>query len=100
MKDINNLQLTEQDKIKCAMDHIAEACCFLFECESPAGEAAAFMADSLLKYANVIFNGDSPLKAACDYNAYEEEIYEKVIKSKNVINTRLKEINSELGLKE
>ncbi len=72
MKDENGKILTEGEKIKEALEHLSEACCFLFETESDAANALAFMVDAALKYGQVIYRGDNVLMAAADYNAYEE----------------------------
>lgn len=85
MKDENGVVLSENEILKTALDHIAEACCFLFELESDRGQAVAWMADSLLKYGNVVYNDDCPIMASCDYQKYEERKYqEKVKKLKTV----------------
>lgn len=78
----NGRTLSEKELIKEALDHISEACCFLFETDSPEGHALAFMCDSLLKYGTVIKNGDNPLAAAADYTEYENKKYQEFIAKK------------------
>lgn len=74
MKDGDTgIDLTEKEIIKEAMNHLSEACCFLFEVESLEGRSLAFMADAVLKLAQVIYRDDDPLMAAADYTAYEED---------------------------
>ena len=98
MQDEKGNTLTEKEIIKTALDHLSEACCFLFECESAEAQAAAFMADMALKYTNVIYNGDCPLEAACDFTAYEQSVALRKCEMKDKIKARLTVINSELGV--
>jgi len=73
MIDESGKEMTEKEIIKCALDHLSDTCCFLFETKSPEGHALAFMVDAALKYGQVIYRGDDVLIAAADYTAYEEE---------------------------
>ena len=75
----------EKELIKEAMDSISDACCYLFETKSESGKALAFMADTLLKYGTVIYHGDDVLKAACDFQAYEEELFLRKHKNRKMI---------------
>lgn len=78
------LEMTEKEIIKEALDHLAEVCCLAFELESDEGHAFAWMVDSAIKYAQVIYRDDNVLRAACDYTAYEEEVCERHQEEKNL----------------
>ena len=67
--------MTDKEIILAALDHISEACCFLFETESKEGHMLAFWADSLLKLVQVVARDDEILEAACDYKNYEMNHY-------------------------
>jgi hypothetical protein len=67
--------MDEKEIIIESMTLLSEACCNLFELKSPEGKALAFMVDSALKYAQVIYRDDDPLLAAADYTAYEEKYF-------------------------
>ena len=59
-------------------------CCLLYETTEETSHAAAFMADNLIKYLQVIRRGHNILSAASDYNAYEEEVYQaKLARERN-----------------
>ncbi len=60
MKDENGKKLSEKKILYAALEHLSEACCLLFELESDAGIAAAFLADSTLRYAQAIYNNHDP----------------------------------------
>lgn len=75
-------EMTEKEMIKESLDLLSDACCFLFETESDVGQSLAFMVDSALKYGQVIYRDDRILDAACDYQAYEEEVYKRHMKEK------------------
>jgi len=77
MIDENGIEMTEQDILQAAIELMGEVLCLLYETESPQGNAAGFMADSLTKYLQVIIRGDDVLSASADYTAYEEEVYRK-----------------------
>jgi hypothetical protein len=66
-------EMTEKEILKEALNLMGEVCCLLFETESDQAKASAFMADSLIKYLQVIVRDDDVLLAAADYSAYEEE---------------------------
>jgi hypothetical protein len=69
--------MSEKDILKEALELMADVCSLLFETESEVGKGAAFMADALLKYINVIHKDGDVLSAAADYQAYEERLSEK-----------------------
>ena len=73
MKDENGKVMTEDEKLKAALDLLSDACCILFETQHEPSHALAFMVDSALKYGQVIYRGDDVLSAAADYSAYEEK---------------------------
>lgn len=74
--------LSEQEIIKTALDHLAESLCWVYETKSPEGHALAFMVDSAVKYGQVIMRGDDVLLASADYTEYENEISRKHQESK------------------
>lgn len=76
--------LTDKEIMKEALDHLSEACCFLFELQTTEGESLAFMVDSCLKLGQILYHEDSPLEAACDYASYEEELYQRHLKEKKL----------------
>jgi hypothetical protein len=78
----NGTEMTEKELIKEALNHISDACCFLFETDSSEGHALAFMCDSMLKYGQVIYNDDNPIDATSDFNAYEQRKFDAKHKSK------------------
>ena len=63
MIDENGVKLSDDELIKNALDHLAEACAFLFETEDREGHALAFMVDSALKYGEVVRRGEDVLLA-------------------------------------
>ena len=77
MNDENGNKVSEKEIIKVSLDMLAEACCLLFETESPEGHALAFMVDSAMKYGQVIYRDDNVLSAAADYTGYESRLYEE-----------------------
>ena len=80
----NVRDLTEKEILKTALDHMAEALCFAFELQTPEGEAVAFMLDSVVKYAQVVYHGDSPKDASCDYTQYEQMVYQRKLDSQSI----------------
>jgi len=80
MIDESGTTMTEKQMIKEAMELTADICSLLYETETGEAHAAAFMADNLLKYLQVIYRDDNVLDAAADYTAYEEERYLKTKK--------------------
>jgi hypothetical protein len=76
-------EMTDKEIISVALEHLSEACCFLFETESSEGNALAFMVDSALKYGQVVIRDDDPLSAAADYTAYENKKYNEHKKLKS-----------------
>jgi len=85
MKDENGNEMTEKDILKDSLELMADVCGLLFETNSEECHAAAFMADSLIKYLQVIYRGDNVLSASADYTSYENEIYLKSGKHLRVI---------------
>jgi len=77
MKNENGIEMTEKEILKEALDLMSDVCCLLYETQSDKAVAAAFMADSLIKYLQVIYRDDDVLSAAADYTAYEENVYLK-----------------------
>ena len=75
MKDENGEEMPEKQILKECMDLMGNVCCLLFETDCDEAHAAAFMADTLLKYITVIYREDNILLAAADYNGYEEGVY-------------------------
>lgn len=59
-KDENGKEMTEEEMLEEACDLLSNACCLLFEIESEEGKAAAFMADSTLRYCSAILKGNDP----------------------------------------
>lgn len=85
MKNENGKEMTEKEIIKECLDLVSEVCCLLFETESKESHAAAFMADNLIKYLQVIYRDDRILDATCDYEKYEHRHYLKSKKNIEVI---------------
>lgn len=77
MKDENGNEMSDKDIIKESLDLMSDVCCLLFETNSDQAIAAAYMADSLIKYLQVIYRGDDVLSAAADYTGYENNVYLK-----------------------
>ena len=75
MKDENGIEMTEDQILEEACELMSEVCCLLYETTEEASHAAAFMADSCLKYLQAIKHGYNVLSAAADYSAFEEEVY-------------------------
>jgi len=75
--DENGKLMSEEDKIREALDMLADVLAMLYETESDQGHAAAFMADGLVKYLTVCLNGDNVLLAAADYQGYEQMVYHR-----------------------
>lgn len=73
----NGKKMTEKEILKESLDLMANVLCLLFETKSHKSVAAAFMADSLIKYLQVIYRGDDVLRASADYTAYEEEVFQR-----------------------
>ena len=77
MKDEHGIEMDEKKILRESMDLMSDVCCLLFETESDKAHAAAFMADSLIKYLQVIHRDDNVLSASADYTAYEQEYLDK-----------------------
>lgn len=90
MQDENGNVMTEKQIISEAMDLMSNVTALLFETKSPEGHAAAFMADNLLKYLQVIYRDDNVLLATCDYTAYEEGYQNKIKNSLTLVKDDLK----------
>jgi hypothetical protein len=84
MIDEKGNKLSEKDILKTALDHLGEACCFLYETESDQCHALAFIVDSALKLGQVIHRDDDILSASADYTAYENECFKKHKANKKV----------------
>lgn len=84
MKDENGKKLSEEEILQEALNLISDACCLLFEIESPEITPLAFMTDAVLKLGQVIRNGDDPRSAAADYTAYENKKYMEFKSKKNL----------------
>lgn len=76
MKDIDGSEMSEAKILEEACNLMADVCCLLYETTEDVSHAAAFMADNLLKYLQVVKRGDNVLSAAADYTTYEEEVYQ------------------------
>jgi len=85
MRDETGNEMTESELLKESITLISNVCCLLWETRNPDSHAAAIMADSLLKYLQVIYREDNVLKAFVDYNTYENEVYIKSGKHLRVI---------------
>lgn len=72
MQNEHGIEMTEKDILSKALGLMADVCILLFETQSAHCVAAAFMADSLLKYI-VIHKDRDVLSAAADYQAFEEK---------------------------
>ncbi len=79
MLDETGRELTEKELLKEALELMSDVCCLLFETESTQGHACAFMADSLIKYMQVVYRDDDVLRAACNYEEYENEVCNRKI---------------------
>ena len=77
MQNEHGTEMTEVEIIREAMNLLADVNCLLYETKSPEAIAAAWMADCLLKYLQVIHRGDDVLLASADYTSYESQIYKK-----------------------
>ena len=77
MIDENGNEMSDKEILKSALDHLAEACCFLYEIEDESFHSLGFMVDSCLKLGTVLLNDGNVLNAAADYSAYEQELFEK-----------------------
>ncbi len=84
MQDEDGNIVSEKEILKVAMDHLSEACSFLFELESLEGECLGFMADSVLKLAQVLYLDDSPLSASTDFQRWEEKKYQEYLKKRKL----------------
>lgn len=91
MKDEHGNIMTEKQILKITLDLLSDICCLLYETESDASIAAAYMADSLMKYIQVIYRGDDVLLASADYSNYEKNIYDEYQKN----DTKLKLVQDE-----
>ncbi len=85
MIDENGNEMSEKVIIKESLDLLSEVCCLLFETESPEAIAAAYMADSLIKYLQCIYRDDDVLLASTDYAKYENDVYLKSKKHLRVV---------------
>ncbi len=83
--DETGLEMTEKDILKEALELMSEVLGLLFETKTTAGNSAGFMADSLIKYLQVIYRDDDILLASADYTAYEEEVSARKRKHLEVI---------------
>lgn len=72
MKHKNGEKLSDDELIKTALDHMAEALCFLFETQDREGQALAFMLDSAIKYGTVVLAGGDVLDASADFTRWEK----------------------------
>jgi hypothetical protein len=73
MKNIDGTEMSDKEIMKVALDHIADAACFLFEINSDEGIAAAFMCDTLLHYVSAIYKDRDPRLSEDDYNDLNED---------------------------
>lgn len=55
--DENGKLMTEEDKLREALDMLGDVSCLLYETETVEGIAAAFMVDSAVKYLQVVSRG-------------------------------------------
>lgn len=60
MIDESGNKISDEDLMKMALEHLAEACCCLYEIESDTGIAAAFMADAALRYTQAVYHDKDP----------------------------------------
>lgn len=75
MRDENGIEMTEEQILEEACELLSGACELLYETIEETSHAAAFMADSCLKYLQAVRRGYNVLSAAADYSAFEEEVY-------------------------
>lgn len=87
MRDENGIEMTEDQLLEEALNLMSDVCCLLYETENETSHAAAFMADNLIKYLQVVRRGHNILSAAADYNAYEEEVYQAKLEAKELSQT-------------
>lgn len=60
MKNELGIELTEKEILHEAGSRLASACELLFELETDEGKAAAFLADTALRYVSAVRKGDDP----------------------------------------
>ena len=60
MLNVDGSEMSEKEILKCGLEHLADACAFLYEIEDDAVIALAYMVDSLLKCSNAILNDADP----------------------------------------
>jgi hypothetical protein len=77
MIDVDGTEMSEEKLLQEAGHLVADACCLLFETQNEKSHAAAYMADSLLKYIYTIYKDENILSAAADYNSIEEKRYQE-----------------------
>jgi len=77
MIDENGKKLEDKEILKGALDHMAEALGHLFETKSTLCQSLAFSLDSLIKLGTVIYHDDDILNASCNWEKYEDELYNK-----------------------
>lgn len=87
-------ELTEKELLEIAIAELNSVCEVLFESKDYDKQMLAFMVDSCLKLAQVIYREDDPLSAAADYQAYEEMVSERHQRKRYTksIERRLKEM--------
>lgn len=77
MKNENGIEMTEKEIMKESLDLLGNVLFLLFETETEEGKAAAFMADSLVKYLTAIYHQGNVLSAAADYTEFENNLYKR-----------------------
>lgn len=73
MKDEKGNEISQEEILKCGLDHLSDAACFLFELESVEGRALAFFTDGIIKCAEAVLHGEDPR------SIITEEGYSKMI---------------------
>ena len=77
--------MSDQQLMKMALDHLAEALAFLYEIETDVGIAAATMVDNSIKYLYPIYHGDDPRDSSSNFDSYEHSIYLRSRKHMKVV---------------
>ncbi len=96
MQDEHGAEISDEELLREGLNYLGEAASFLFEIESDAGKAIAFMVDNAIRYGEHLWNDRDP---RCSQEYYEdlesrqqlsemskEEITELLVKSKVTYN--------------
>ena len=66
-----------KDLYKHILNCLGDASMAAIELESQEDKALGFMLDSVLKLAHVLYENDCPLNAMCDFQKFEQKVYER-----------------------